>query len=84
MQVVISEGEVEGASRGCEDVVGDHGGELVGYVSYVGEDGIALLAGGDVEHVRLEHFVMVAFIIVFGRGCIAIIATVVVVVANCG
>lgn len=67
MEVVVAEGEEEGAAGGGEDVVGGHGGELVGDVADVGEEGVAALAGGDVEDVGLEGAVVVAR--VDCRGC---------------
>jgi len=67
VEVVVAEGEEEGAAGGGEDVIGGHGGVLVGDVADVGEEGVAALAGGDVEDVGLEGAVVVAR--VDCRGC---------------
>ena len=54
-EVVIFAGEEYGTSVGTEDVVGYYFGIGVGDVAYVVEDGVAFLAGGYVEDVRLER-----------------------------
>ncbi len=41
VEVVIAEGDEQGAMGGRENVVGAHGGEFVGDVTDVGEEGVA-------------------------------------------